>query len=107
MGKYTNEEDRRQTVSLIVRTLLGIAVTFGLPWLNPLLAFLFYIGRGGQLPLFALDILIVIVANLILYLKFGKSDNAERTLPASIGVYLLAYLSFFVPSVFWGGFYFI
>lgn len=47
MGKYTNEEDRRQTVSLIVRTLLGIAVTFGLPWLNPLLAFLFYIGRGG------------------------------------------------------------
>ena len=30
MGKYTNEEDRRQRVSLIVRTLLGIAVTFGL-----------------------------------------------------------------------------
>ena len=28
MEKYTNEEDKRQTVSLIVRTLLGIAVTF-------------------------------------------------------------------------------
>lgn len=169
MGKYTNEEDKRQTVSLIVRTVLGIAVTFGLlcwysgglprgvedffapanllkniipalifaaviflltrkyfssvdmwkilllnfclgngmPWLNPVIVILFYIGRGGQLPLLALDILIVIAANLTLYLKFGKSDNAERTLPASIGVYLLAYLSFFVPSVFWGGFYFI
>lgn len=167
MGKYTNEEDRRQRVSLIVRTLLGIAVTFGLlcwysgglprgveyffapenllkniipalifvtviffitrkyfssvdmwkilllnfclgnglPWLNPLIVFLFSIRSGGLLPLLSLDLFIAIAANLTLYLKFCRSDNAERSLPASIGVYLLAYLSFFVPSVFWGGFY--
>ncbi|MBP1546068.1 MAG: hypothetical protein J6A37_05665 [Oscillospiraceae bacterium] len=30
MGKYTNPEDRREVISLVVRTLLGIACTIGL-----------------------------------------------------------------------------
>ena len=162
MGKYTNEEDRRQLISLIVRTVLGIAVTFGLlcwyagglpkdiaaffslrnllqsifpavifasviffitqkyfsaiemwkilllnfclgnvvPWLNILLVFLFRIRSGSLLPLLSLDLLIAIAANLALYIKCCKTDNAERSLPASIGVYLLAYLCLFVPLSF-------
>lgn len=167
MGKYTNAEDRRQTVSLIVRTLLGIAVTFGLlcwysgglpegaeeffrpdnllknilpavifaavifiitrkyfssvdmwkilllnfclgnglPWLNPLIVFLFFIRSGGVLALLSLDLFIAIAANLALYLKFGKSDNAERSLTASIGVYLLSYVCLLAPIAFLGVFF--
>lgn len=167
MGKYTNADDRRQTVSLIVRTVLGIAVTFGLlcwysgglpggvekffapenlmknilpalifaavifiitrkyfssvdmwkilllnfclgnglPWLNPMIVFLFSIRSGGVPALLSLDLFIAITANLSLYLKFGKSDNAERSLPASIGVYLLSYLCLLAPIAFWGVFF--
>ena len=167
MGKYTNEEDRRQITGLIVRTVLGIAVTFGLlcwysgglprgvekffapenllknilpavifvavifvitrkyfssvdmwkilllnfclgnglPWLDPLLVFLFSIMSGGFLTLLSLDLLIVTAANLTLYLQCGRTDNAERSLPASIGVYLLSYLCLFVPIGFYGAFF--
>lgn len=167
MGKYTNEEDRRQITGLIVRTVLGITVTFGLlcwysgglpggakkffapenllknilpavifgavifiitrkyfssvdmwkilllnfclgnglPWLNPLIVFLFFIRNGGLLSLLLLDLIIVIFVNLTLYLKCGRTDNAERSLPASLGVYLLAYLCLLAPIAFWGVFF--
>lgn len=169
MGKYTNEEDRRERLSLIIRTLLGIAVTFGLLcwysgglpggagnifvpddlfkniipavilaavifiltrqyfssvamwkilllnfclgnvlfWLDPLLGvlvsligFAFSVRINSPLPLLSLELIMVTAANLTLYLKCSKGDNAARPLPASIGVYLLALICFFSPLLF-------
>lgn len=163
MGKYTDQEDRRQITSFIIRTVLGIAVTFGLlcwysgglpkgvedfftpdnllkniipililaavifvitrkyfssvdmwkilllnfclgnglPWLNILLYRLFII-RNVFPSLLYLDILITAAANLALCLK--SKDNNERSIPASIGVYLLAIICFFAPLPFMGVF---